>query len=261
MSLLYSQANISRPELALLETPESLGRFHLPYSFSDYVDNVHESLDILGLEVRNEEYEVTHENNRLFGAAAVGLKARELEGDLITADDWQVLVGLRASHDQSVSRGLVIGSQVMVCSNLCFSGNIANINTKQTTHLGQRLPGLIRNAVDHIPELAHLEEQRFNAYKELELSPRHGDAALVEVYRRGAFTNAQLARAIGEWDNPSYEEHKKCDPGDVNRSGWRLFNAATEALKPATAASNADGNALTKRTQVVSSFLNECVGF
>lgn len=256
MSLLYSQANISRGELNLLPTPEALGRFHQPYGFGDYVDTVHESLDLLGLEVRGQEYEVTHDNNRLFGALEVGLK----EGDLITSDEWKVLVGLRGSHDQSVQRGLVIGSQILVCSNLCFSGNIANIATKQTTNIGSRLPRLIRNAVDQIPELAHLEQQRFDSYKALEVKPRVGDAGLVELYRRGAFTNAQLARAIHEWEEPAFEEHTHADPGAVVRSGWRLFNAATEALKPATASSNADSNALTRRTQIVSGFLNECVG-
>lgn len=255
-ALLYSQANISRNELDLLPTPEALGRFHQPLGFGEYVDTVEESLDILGLEVRNQEFEVTHDNNRLFGALEVGLKT----GDLITSDEWKVLVGLRGSHDQSVQRGLVLGSQILVCSNLCFNGNIANINTKQTTNIGSRLPRLIRAAVDHIPELAHLEEQRFDAYKALELKPRVGDAALVQLYRNGAFTNAQLAKAIGEWEQPAYEEHTHADAGAQTRSGWRLFNAATEALKPATATSNADGNALTRRTQVVSAFLNECVG-
>jgi len=256
MSLLYSQANINRRELDLLPVPAALGRFHEPLGFGEYVDNVYDSLDLLGLEVRNEEFEVTHDNNRLFGALEVGLK----EGELITSDEWKVLVGLRGSHDQSVQRGLVIGSQILVCSNLCFNGNIANINTKQTTNIRTRLPQLIRNAVDHIPELAHLEEQRFDAYKALELKPRVGDAGLVELYRRGAFTNAQLAKAINEWEQPAFEEHTHADPGATTRSGWRLFNAATEALKPATASSNADSNALTRRTQVVSGFLNECVG-
>ncbi len=256
MSLLYSQANITRNELNLLETPQALGRFHQPLGFGEYVDNIYESLDLLGLEVRNEEFEVVNDNNRLFGALEVGLK----EGDLITSDEWKVLVGLRGSHDQSVPRGLVLGSQVLVCSNLCFSGNIANISTKQTTNIRSRLPSLIRNAVEHIPELAHLEEQRFDAYKGLELKPRVGDAGLVELYRRGAFTNAQLARAIGEWESPTYEEHTHADAGALTRSGWRLFNACTESLKPATESSNADGNALTRRTQIVSGFLNECVG-
>lgn len=256
MSLLYSQANISRNELDLLPVPAALGRFHEPLGFGEYVDNVYESLDLLGLEVRNQEFEVTHDNNRLFGALEVGLK----EGELITADEWKILVGLRGSHDQSVQRGLVLGSQILVCSNLCFNGNIANINTKQTTNIRSRLPRLIREAVDHIPELAHLEERRFNAYKELELSPRAGDAAIVQLHRDGAFTNAQLARAINQWDEPAHVEHTQYDAGTNTRSGWRLFNAATEALKPATASSNADGNALVQRTQVVSRFLNEVIG-
>ena len=37
MSLLYSQENISRNELNLLETPAALGRFHQPFGFINEV--------------------------------------------------------------------------------------------------------------------------------------------------------------------------------------------------------------------------------
>jgi len=254
MSLLYSQANITRPELDLLPTPAALGAFHHPYGFGAYVEDVVGALDLNGLKVVNEEFEVTNDAQRLFGVLEVQAK----EGELITADDWKLLVGLRGSHDQSIQRGLSIGSQVLVCSNLCFNGNIGTINTKQTTNIEQRLPGLVRQATSLVPELAYNQERQYNAYKELELSPRHGDAALIELYRRGAFTSAQLGRAVAEWDNPSHEEHKDADAGTRTWSGWRLFNASTEALKPT--GQNSSNELVRQRSERISGFLNEVVG-
>lgn len=253
-NLLYSQANISHNELSLLPTPAALGAFHHPYGFGNYVDDIKEALDINGLVVNDEEFEVTHDNQRLFGVLEVAAKS----GDLITADEWKLLVGLRGSHDQSIQRGLSIGSQVLVCSNLCFNGNIGTVNTKQTTNIESRLPGLVRQAVSLVPELAYNQETQFNAYKALELSPRHGDAALVELYRRGAFTPAQLGRAVAEWDQPSHEDHKEADAGNRTWSGWRLFNASTEALKPTGQV--VSNELIRQRSERISGFLNEVVG-
>nr|MBS0019438.1 hypothetical protein [Gammaproteobacteria bacterium] len=49
------------------------------------------------------------------------------------------MVGLRGSYDQTLPRGLAVGSRVFVCDNLAFSGEVT-IKTKQTTFIGQRLP-------------------------------------------------------------------------------------------------------------------------
>lgn len=254
MSLLYSQANISRQGLSELVTPPALGAFHQPYGFGQYVDDIEESLDIAGLQVANQEFEVTHEGNRLFGVLEVEPKA----GELITAEEWKLLVGLRGSHDQRIPRGLTLGSQVLVCSNLCFSGSLGTVNTKQTTNIGLRLPHLIRDAVNRIPELAERQEKRFDAYKHLELSPRVGDAALTELFRRGALSAPQLGRAIKEWDEPSYIEHTHADAGATTRSGWRLFNAVTEVQKPT--GNNHNPDLVRQRTEIASTFLDECVG-
>lgn len=252
MGLMYNTQNdrpINRNQLAMIPTPEGLGRFHHPYPFGTFVDDVEGALDRVGIEVRSQEYAVTKDHQRMFGIMEIGSK-RPLEGELITSDEWSLLVGLRGSHDQKVQRGLVIGSSVLVCSNLCFHGNVGNIHTKQTTYIETRLPGLIRSAVEHIPQLAHRQERVYDAYHNHELKPRAGDAALVEIYRRDGLSSAQLGRAIDEWHEPSFDKHE-----EEGFNVWRLMQATTQALKPTGA--NMNMETIAQRTGIATTFMDE----
>lgn len=251
-NLMYNPAQdiiTRREDLSLIETPEARGRFHKPYPFADYVNEVEHQLNAFGIEVVSEEYAVTKDDNRMFGMMEIA----PLEGELIKANDWKLTLGLRGSHDERIPRGLALGTQVMVCSNLCFSGDLGTFKTKQTLNIGQRLPALIASAVARIPELAERQETMFDAYKNKTIKHWAGDAALVEMMRRGAFTSAQLAKAVQEWDKPSHDEHAQ--HGD---SVWQLFNASTEALKPTSTRVNM--NTVQQRSQLVQSYMNHIVG-
>ena len=84
-------------------------------------------------------------------------------------------------------------------------------------------------------------------------SPRHGDAARVEIHRQGALPGPQLTRAIAEWDSPTYEEHN-----EFGESAWKLINAVTEANKPSGAQVNMD--LIRQRTASASRFIDSVVG-
>ena len=252
--LLYSTANTSRQELAMIETPAPQGRYHAPYAFGDYMDDIEHALDHIGYSILRQEYEVPKDRQSFFGALEIAPNV--LEGEYISKNesDYSLLVGVRGSHDQRIPRGMVLGSRVMVCSNLCFSGDIGSIKTKQTLNMRSRLPGLIREAMKQIPELAQRQDEKFQAFQAYTFdSPRHGDAALVEIYRRGGLTAAQLGKAIHEYDRPSYAEHAAFGP-----SVWRVFNAATEALKPT--GGNTNHHTLAERTAITDRFLSDLVG-
>ena len=248
-----TNTDYSRAQLASIPTPPPLGAFHAPYSFEEFVETIYHGLDIAGIDVIGQEFVTSHENQRLFGALELEIPA--LEGEYIPANgrDHRVVLGLRGSHDQSITRGLALGSQVIVCSNLCFSGNLGNISTKQTTNIAARLPGLIRSAIDLIPEEAALNAKRFDAYRNTDIAPRAGDAALVEIFRRGGLSAPQLGKAVNEWTTPSHEEH-----AEQGFTAWRLLNACTEAVKPTGAQSNP--LLIEQRTGHISAFLDECVG-
>lgn len=251
MSLMYDSkvdTVMSRHMIERLPVPEARGAFHHPVGFGEYIGQVHEALDIEGIEVANEEYAVRKDGQRFFGMMTIEPK----EGELIKATDWQLTLGLRGSHDQRIPRGLALGSNVLVCSNLCFHGELGVFKTKQTTNIQHRLPTLIRTAIAQIPQMAARQEAEYEAYKNYVLAPRAGDAALVEIHRRGGLSAAQLGKAIKEWDKPSYDEH-----GELGHTAWRLFNACTEALKPG--GDNANMNTVQERSQIATQFITQDV--
>lgn len=238
---------VTADQLAAIPTRNPIGRFHQPVGYGTFLDLVKHRLDRAGIEVVHEEYVTSNDGGRFFGCMELSVGGLEIDGMTIT-------LGLRGSHDQSVPRALCLGNRVLVCSNLCFNGDIATVSTKQTTNVMHRLPGLVDQAVDRIPGLAQREQGRMHAYQEHTFgSPRHGDAALVECHRQGALTAAQLGRAISEWDSPTYEEHAQY--GD---SAWKLINAVTEAQKPTGATVNM--NHVAERTAIAGRFIDQVVG-
>ena len=254
MSLMYSTADdkpMNLNQLRMVPTPPPRGRFHRPYGFGEYVDDVNIALNRAGMAVLEQEFAVTKDNGAMFGLMEIG--AKPLEGELITSDEWRLMLGLRGSHNQRIGRGLVLGNQVTVCSNLMFTGNVANFSTRQTTHIHERLPTLIYDAVQQIPQMAERQERVFDAYQNRELKPRAGDAALVEIYRRDGMNPSQLGRAIKEWHEPSHDEHAA-----NGWNAWRLMNSVTESLKPTSTHVNND--AIAQRSQVTSKFLDEVCG-
>lgn len=250
--LMYNQAEdnyVTRAELAHCVTPPPMGPLHNPYPFSTYVDDVHAVLDMNGIAVAREEYAVTKDDNRLFGL----MQLEPREGEYISADEWSYLLALRGSHDQTMARGLALGTRVIVCSNLCFNGDLATLTTKQTTHIADRIYRMLHQALDQLPEQIAAQAERFERYKNHALTSQAGDSGLVEVYMRGGLSASQLGRAIQEWREPSYDDHAA-----HGWTAWRFLQACTQACKPTGSRTNMD--IVRHRTSEVSQFLNEQVG-
>lgn len=244
MNLMYAPSDILTPrhDLRLIETPAPMGARHRPYPFHTYADQVEQSLQFHGFDIVDQEYVVTADHMQFFGLMEIRQHAADL--DVIDTKGWTIQVGLRGSHNQTLPRGLLLGSRVIVCSNLCFHGNIGQFKTMQTTNMSSRLPSLIRQCLSQVPEMVDKQDRTFDRMKERELKIQQGDSALVQMYRRGAFNSAQLTRAIGEWKDPSFEH----GPPSV----WRLMNAGTEALKPT--GDNVNMATVESRSQIVSDY-------
>ena len=246
--LMYSAQDqiLTADQLALVPTPAPQGRFHQPVGFGDFMDLIRMRLDRVGITVEAEEYCLDQAGDTFFGTLQLGL-------DGFQRDDMSITLGVRGTHSQKTPRAICLGNRVIVCSNMCFNGDMANLSTKQTTNVWSRLPGMVDQAVARIPALANRESERADSYKLFGMKPRVGDAALVELTRQGAMTSAQLGRAIQEWDRPSFEEHAQ-----DGFNAWRLLQAVTEANKPTGQQCNMD--LVRARTSKAVSFLDEVVG-
>jgi hypothetical protein len=90
----------------------------------------------------------------------------------------------------------------------------------------ERLPALIKESLSMLPSMLVHTTTQFERYKQTDLTNAEADSILVNLYRQGCFTNSQLTTAITEVDTPKHEEH-----AEDGMTAWRIFNAATEALK------------------------------
>lgn len=224
-------AAINRADLANLPLPGALGSRHVIRPFIEDVELVDHFLQAEGYFIADEAFGVKTDNRGLpaqfFGA--IEIKPKALAGEYIPAagdNTFALTVGIRGSYDQSLPRGLAVGSRVFVCDNLAFSGEVT-VNTKQTLNVAQRIPTLLRDAVARIPGVAEQQNHRFDAYRNREIKRWAGDAALIECVRRGILNPSNVGQALKEWDEPRHAEH-----AGQGFSVWRLFNAVTEAIKP-----------------------------
>ena len=223
---------IDRAGLAVLPLAQPRGSRHIIRPFIEDVELVDHFLSGEGYAITDEAFGVKTGNDGLptqfFGALEI--RPRVLTGEYLPAagdDTFALTVGIRGSYDQSLPRGLAVGSRVFVCDNLAFSGEVT-VTTKQTLNVADRLPTLLRDAVARIPGVAEQQNRRFDAYRNHQIKSRAGDAILIECVRRGILNPSNVGAAIKEWDEPRHAEHAA-----QGYSVWRLFNAVTEAIKPA----------------------------
>ena len=127
-TLLYNSATdikVERDYLANLQTPPPMGKRHAPYPFHSFASDTVDAIQDAGFTIEQEDYAITENEQRLFGLLNVSrpVAPEWLQGEYgvpaLYQPKWNLLVALRGAHDQSISRGLAIGSRVMVCSNLC----------------------------------------------------------------------------------------------------------------------------------------------
>lgn len=251
--MLHAGANaIDRMNLAALPIPQPRGSRHFVRPFIDDVELVTDYLAHVGLTVKDEAFGVKFKDEaptQFFGVMEVTPKV--LEGEFIPGD-FGLMLGLRGSYDESLPRGLAVGSRVFVCDNLAFSGEVT-VRTKQTLNVNKRIPALLQRAIGEVPALVSAQNRRFEAYKNTTFQPRWGDAALVEMLRLGVLNSNTIQRAVKEWDEPSHEEHL-----EGGRTVWALHNAVTEAIKPTEGRANI--LPAWDKTTKLTKFLDDVVG-
>lgn len=248
---------INRSELAALPLPAARGSRHVVRPFVDDVELIENFLGQNGLMIAEEGFGVKVDSkgfpSQFFGLLSI--REKVLEGEYIPKNTkgFDLQLGVRGSYDQSLPRGISIGSLVTVCDNLAFSGEI-NVYSKQTTNIAARIPQLLQNAISQVPVMAELQNKRFDAYKNYTLTKAKGDAMLIECVRRGILNPSDLGKAIKEWDEPCHKEH-----AEHGNSVWKFFNSVTEAIKP-TNPERAHVMGAWNRTMPLTQYLDRGVG-
>jgi hypothetical protein len=107
-----------------VQTPQPEGRYH-PVDYGELLQMVEDMADAtLGLSVKSVELGLAREGKQMFAAYTF-----ESEGES------GLSIGVRSSHDKSLSVGVCAGARVFVCDNLAFSGETMNVVRKHTTNV------------------------------------------------------------------------------------------------------------------------------
>lgn len=221
----------SREELAALPVPEPMGPHHKPIAHLTFLDLLTEEMDKHDLAVVDEAFGVTAEGNRFFGLLALNHQSA----------DYQTLLGLRGSHDQSMSRIIGLGSHCFACDNLAFSMS-HELRTKQTTNIMRRLPGLIHEAVGHLPEEIERQDRLMAAIKAREITEDETNGVLIEAVRQNVLPPSRLGKVIHLWDRERGRVEGEEPIYGANPTAWTTFNVLTETMRPADRHGNVPTN-------------------
>jgi hypothetical protein len=164
--------------------------------------------------ITGQAHGLTHDASRYFGLLEVASPAN-------AESHW--VVGIRNSHDKRFSAGIVAGSQVLVCDNLCFSGEIL-LARKHTGHIHYDLPRMADQAVDGLRDFWYQHGIRVSAYQNTKLAEVRAHDLVVRAVDQGVMANSYIPRVLSEWREPRHAEFKA-------RSVWSLQNAFTEVFK------------------------------
>lgn len=210
----FLKPNTDRERLRYVETPEPT-RTHYPVPHYQVAQRVRNSIIDHGYSIEGELFELSHGGLRLFGVM-------QLRSEAV---GYSLVVGIRNSHDKSFPAALVMGSQVTVCSNLCFGGTV-KISRKHTRYIQRDLPTLISSAVARIGGYQETQQNRFEAYRNYQLTDAQFNKSVVALLDSGVVPGSSIRQVIQEYRTPSHPEFES-----DGWSAWRLFNAVTETFK------------------------------
>ena len=208
--------HVTRDDVANVSTPTRT-RSWVPVPHHRLLDLVESTIDGQGYRVTNQAHGLWGDGDRYFGLMELA------NGH--TEDDYGLVLGLRNSHDKTFPASLALGSQVLVCDNLSFFGEVV-LTRRHTRFVERDLPGIVAQAVGRLSEMRTQQADRLDAYKQTRIKDRTAHDLMVRAVDARVIPVTQLPMVLKEWRKPSHPEFS-----ENGRSVWRLFNAFTESFK------------------------------
>lgn len=208
---------VTYEELEQVPTPEPTPTW-TPIPHAALLDSVRKEITLGDLAIQREVLVISSSKTGVLGDRFFGLL--EIENPGAT---YRLAVAVRNSHDRTFVAGLCMGSRVMVCDNLSFSGEVV-IARKHTRFIQRDLPRLIQESVGKLGDLRELQGQRIETYRATPLDDMQFHDLLVRGLDARVICASKIPQVLETYRQPTHEEF-------VPRTVWSGFNAFTEALK------------------------------
>ena len=205
---------VERTALDSVVTPVATATWQ-PIPHLRLVEQVELALTSCRFHVVNQAHSLSADGSRYFGLMQIRNGRKEA--------DYAWVLGLRNSHDKSFPAGIVAGTQVFVCDNLSFGGEV-KFARKHTRFIQRDLPFIVARAIARLGEKWQTQERRIAVYKDRLLNDSEAHDLLVRALLIGAIGSRTVLPVLDQWRNTVHNEF-------APRTVWRLFNAFTETLK------------------------------
>ena len=211
MKRIVTQIHEDRDELKQYITPQPTTT-HKPVDHFRTADQVATLILNNGHSIEKESHQVTHEGNRLFSTYTIATGR----------DDRRYMIGQRNTHDKSASRGVCIGTNIMVCSNMMFIGDetISNKHTAQMSGFDTTIANNINALFNKIPMI----DNRIDVLQNTDIGQLEAHDYLVQAFSADVLPCSKFKDVLKEWNHPRHTEFK-------DRNLWSLENAFTEHMK------------------------------
>lgn len=205
---------VERPALGLVKTPAATPSWQ-PIAHLGLIEQVEKALAASRLTIVNQAHSLSQDGSRYFGLMHIRNGHEN--------NDYAWVMGLRNSHDKTFPAGIVAGTQVFVCDNLAFGGEV-KFARKHTRFILRDLPQIAERAVARLVEKWHTQEKRIAVYKEHKIADRDAHDLIIRALDIGVIGSRAVLLVLGQWREPVHEAF-------APRTAWSLFNGFTEAMK------------------------------
>jgi hypothetical protein len=202
---------VSRNDLALIETPEPT-KTHRPVGHKLAADLTVKYAKEFGYNVVTEEFGLSKDGSQMFGVLRLENKLNK---------DFTRAIGLRNSHNKTLSFALTAGVSVMVCSNLCFGGEcMAKRKHTSGIDLEEFVPEIF---LDLGQEYMTLEEN-IDRMKNTRVTVNKARQLAVQAAEADVIPSCDIVPVVQGYIEPPHEEF-------LPKTEWSLYNSFNEVAK------------------------------
>jgi hypothetical protein len=199
-------------DLSMIAVPERTETY-IPVSHQELITRVKKAGMLhYGREPISQKLETNQRGQQLFGSMVFPSDSKGSD----------ISIGFRNSYDKTLPIGLCAGSQITVCSNLMFVGDIVKLR-KHTQNIEDDMDALIAELFTQTDKLHSKAEEDASYMNDIQLSNEQvGDYFGQLFVNQNVLNGRQLKEATKQWfDSQVFK----------SRNLWSAYNACTEALK------------------------------
>ena len=192
-----------------------------PVGHYESAQQIADILESKNIRINKEIHEVSKGGNRLFSKFFVSVP------NINTRYEYEFVVGHRNTHDKSAMRGVVLGKSVVVCKNMCFSGEMKlenkhtnGVNSGLLVNFDTKIAQNISTLIDGFSRI----HKRVETLKKTEINNDQANEILVEGFMKDILPASKFTDVVNEYRNPRHAEFK-------GNTLWNMENAFTEFFR------------------------------